>query len=163
NGIVLTAARIPYAMAKDGRFFRWAAAVSPRFRTPIVALIAESAIAVALTFTGTYDQLATYVVFVSWLFYAMSAAAVLVLRRKAPGMARPYRAWGYPVTPIIFVLFALWLVINTILEAPRDAAIGAGIVMLGIPLYSWFRRGSGARSQDSGAKAGHQKIRTPNS
>ena len=79
-------------------------------------------------------------VFVSWLFYAMSAAAVLVLRRKAPEMRRPYRAWGYPVTPLVFVAFSLWLTMNTITQAPRDAAIGAGIVLLGVPLYAAFSR-----------------------
>ncbi len=140
NGIVLTSARIPYAMAKTGLFFKWAARVHPRFRTPVAALIAESAIAVALTFTGTYDQLATYVVFVSWLFYAMSAGAVIRLRQTAPDLPRPYRAWGYPWTPIIFVAFSLWLVFNTIAEAPRDAAIGTGIVAMGLPLYWWFKR-----------------------
>lgn len=140
NGIVLTAARIPYAMARDGLFFKWAERVHPRFRTPIAALVAESAIACALTFTGTYDQLATYVVFVSWLFYAMSAGGVIRLRRSEPELHRPYRTWGYPYTPIAFIAFSTWLVINTIREAPRDAAIGAGIVLLGIPLYTWFSR-----------------------
>ena len=130
-------------MAKSGLFFRWAASVHPRFRTPVAALIAESAIAVALTFTGTYDQLATYVVFVSWLFYAMSCAAVIRLRHIAPDLPRPYRAWGYPVTPLIFVAFSLWLVANTIREAPRDAAIGTGIVALGLPLYWWFSQKRG--------------------
>ncbi|MBI4421216.1 MAG: amino acid permease [Gemmatimonadetes bacterium] len=139
NGIVLTAARIPYAMARDGLFFRWAQEVHPRFRTPVIALVAQGVLSVALTLTGTYDQLATYVVFVSWLFYAMSSGAVLRLRRTEPNLMRPYRTWGYPVTPLVFIGFAAWLVINTVFEAPREAAIGAGIVGLGVPVYLWFR------------------------
>jgi APA family basic amino acid/polyamine antiporter len=155
NGIVLTSARIPYAMAKTGLFFQWAAKVHPRFRTPVMALVAESAVAITLTFTGTYDQLATYVVFVSWLFYAMSCAAVIRLRQTAPHLPRPYRTWGYPFTPVIFVAFALWLVLNTIVEAPRDAAIGAGIVAVGSPLYWWFSR---ERTESSEASPRDRRV-----
>ena len=140
HGIVLTSARIPYAMALEGRFFEWAKRVSPRFRTPVPALLAQGAVAVALTLTGTYEQLATYVVFASWLFYALSAAAVIRLRHTAPDLPRPYRAWGYPVTPVLFILFAAWLVGVTIAEAPREAAVGAGLVLLGVPVYWWFSR-----------------------
>lgn len=147
NGIVLTAARIPYAMARGGHFFAWAGIVSPRYGTPVAALIAQGGIAGALTLSGSYDQLATYVVFASFLFYAMSAAAVIRLRRKAPQLARPYRAWGYPVTPLIFIAFAAWLVGNTIAEQPRDAAIGAALIALGLPGYFWWTRKASARQQ----------------
>ena len=150
NGIVLTAARIPYAMARGGHFAGWAGKVSPRFGTPVPALVAQAVVAAALTLSGTYTQLATYVVFASFLFYGLSCAAVITLRRTAPALPRPYRAWGYPVTPLVFIAFAAWLVGNTIAEQPRDAAIGAGIIALGLPGYFyWSRRKTAISGQPS--------------
>jgi len=140
NGIVFTAARIPYAMAKEKLFFKSMAAVNEKYRVPLVALIVQGVWASILTASGRYDQLFTYVVFASWLFYAMSCGAVIILRRKAPHLPRPYKTWGYPVVPVVFILFAVWLVMNTIIEAPRDAAIGAGIILLGLPIYFYWRR-----------------------
>jgi APA family basic amino acid/polyamine antiporter len=140
HGIVFTAARIPYAMAKEKLFFNAMAEVNAKFRTPVVALIVQGVWTCILTLSGRYNQLYTYVVFASWLFYAMSCGAVIILRRKAPRMARPYKTWGYPVVPVVFILFAVWLMANTIMEAPRDAAIGAGIVALGLPLYFYWQR-----------------------
>jgi len=144
NGIILTAARIPYAMARGGMFFRSQGIVHPRYATPTVALLTQGAVASALTALGTYDQLFTYVVFAQFVFYALSASAVIRLRQKAPQVARPYRTWGYPVTPIVFIAFAVWLVYNTIVETPKDSAIGAGIILLGLPGYYYWRR-EGAR------------------
>jgi APA family basic amino acid/polyamine antiporter len=140
NGIVFTSARIPYAMAEEGLFFRWASRLHPATRSPVITLVVQCAMAVALTMTGSYVQLATYVVFVSFLFYALSAAAVIVLRRRAPALERPYRAWGYPLTPLLFIGFALYLVIDTIIQTPRDSAIGAGILAAGLPAYWFWRR-----------------------
>jgi len=140
NGIILTAARIPYAMARGGLFFRSQAYVHPRFGTPTVALVTQGIVAAALTAFGTYDLLFTCVVFAEFLFYALSAGAVIKLRRTAPLVARPYRTWGYPVTPIIFIAFAIWLVYNTIVETPKYSAIGAGLILLGLPGYYYWRR-----------------------
>jgi APA family basic amino acid/polyamine antiporter len=140
NGIVFTAARIPYAMAKERLFFQSMAQVHPRFRAPVVALVIQGIWASLLTLSGTYDQLYTYVIFGSWLFYAMSCGAVIILRKKAPQMNRPYKTWGYPLTPIIFILFSTWLVITTIIEDTRDAAIGAGIILLGLPVYFYWKK-----------------------
>jgi basic amino acid/polyamine antiporter, APA family len=140
HGIVFTAPRIPYAMAREGKFFSWAARLNPRFRTPNTALVVQGVWASLLAVSGSYIQLLTYMVFVSFLFYALSSAAVLVLRRREPEMARPYRAWGYPVTPVIFILFAMYLVGNTIVESPRDAAVGTGLLLLGLPFYWYFLR-----------------------
>jgi amino acid transporter len=145
NGIVLTAARIPYAMARGGLFFRSQGNVHSRFATPAVALLTQGVISSALALTGRYDQLFTYVVFAQFVFYALSAGAVLLLRRKAPQVARPYRTWGYPVTPLVFIAFALWLVWNTILESPREAAVGAGLILLGLPGYWYWKRGGRGR------------------
>jgi APA family basic amino acid/polyamine antiporter len=140
NGIVFTAARIPYAMAKEGLFFHAMGKVHARFRTPLTALLIQGVWACILTFSGTYDQLFTYMVFASFVFYAMSCGAVIILRKKSAHLPRPYKTWGYPYTPLVFIVFAVWLVINTIIEAPRDAAIGGGIILLGLPAYFYWRR-----------------------
>ncbi|HXM38570.1 MAG TPA: amino acid permease [Gemmatimonadales bacterium] len=140
NGIILTAARIPYAMARGGLFFRSQGIVHPRFATPVVALLTQGAIASILALTGRYDQLATYVVFASFVFYALSAGAVMRLRHTAPHVARPYRTWGYPVTPLVFIAFAVWLVANTIIETPRASAVGAGLILVGLPGYWYWKK-----------------------
>lgn len=142
NGIIFTAARIPYAMAREGRFFRWAGTLNQRYQVPVTALAVQGVWAATLVLAGTYEQLATYVVFVAFLFYAMSCAAVMVLRRREPGLARPYRAWGYPVTPIVFIAFALFLVGNTIVETPLESLVGGGLLALGLAFYyglGWHR------------------------
>ena len=145
NGIVLTAARIPYAMARDGLMFKWIGGVHPRFLTPVPSLIVQAAISIGLTLTGRYDQLYTYVIFTQFLFYAIMCSAVIRLRSTAPAMERPYRAWGYPVTPIAFILFAAWLVGNTILEKPIDSLKGSVILLAGLPLYFYWRRSAVSR------------------
>jgi APA family basic amino acid/polyamine antiporter len=99
-------------------------------------------IAVAMTLTGSYTQLLTYVVFVSFLFYAMSAAGVIRLRQREPEMVRPYRTWGYPVTPVVFILFAIYLVGDAIRQTPLESAVGAGILLAGVPAYRYWSRRS---------------------
>ncbi len=140
NGFIFTCPRIYYAMAKEGLFFRWLAHIHPRYHTPVQSLLVQGLLASAFILTGTFEQLTTYVVFASFLFYAMSAGAVMILRRRSPGRARPYRTWGYPVTPVIFILISAFLVVAAIVERPADSAIGAGIIALGIPAYFYWRR-----------------------
>ena len=156
NGIIMTAARIPYAMARQGAFFRSQGSLHPRYATPVVALVTQGVIASALTLVPNclsipgvfsicsprplYDQLATYVVFAQFVFYALSAGAVIRLRRRAPELPRPYRTWGYPLTPIIFIGFAVWLVLNTIVASPKDSAVGAGLILLGLPGYLYWKK-----------------------
>jgi basic amino acid/polyamine antiporter, APA family len=140
NGIILTAARIPYAMARGGLFFRAQGRVHARYATPTVALVTQGAIASVLALLGTYDTLITYVVFAQFVFYALSAAAVIRLRRTHPEVARPYRTWWYPVTPVVFIAFALWLVGNTIVETPRESAVGAALILVGLPGYYYWRK-----------------------
>jgi APA family basic amino acid/polyamine antiporter len=142
NGSILAAPRVYFAMAKDGLFFRWCAAVHPRFRTPHLALLLQGALAILLVLLGTYEQLFTYVVFAAWVFYALAAFAVVVLRRQMPNRPRPYRVWGYPVVPVVFVLAAVWFLLNMLLERPAEAGWGCLIVLAGIPVYwIWKRRG----------------------
>ena len=147
NGIILTAARIPYAMARQGLFFRSQGWVHPRFATPTVALFTQGVISIGLALAGNYNQLATYVVFAQVLFYGLSATAVVKLRQSAPDLPRPYRTWGYPITPLLFAACVVWLLANTVVQAPKDSAVGAGLILLGLPGY-WYwrhnqRRGGG--------------------
>jgi APA family basic amino acid/polyamine antiporter len=148
NGIVLTAARIPYAMAHDGLMFRWIGGVHPRFLTPVPSLLVQGVISCLLALSGTYDQLFTYVIFTEFLFYAAMCAAVIRLRRRAPELPRPYRAWGYPFTPLAFIAFAIWLVYNTVIEKPIDSLVGAAILAAGLPLYFYWK-GSAVSHQPS--------------
>lgn len=140
NGMIFSSARIPYAMALEGRFFRWAAKLDLEHQSPNRVMVVQGLWASAMVFSGTYNQLLTYVVFVGFLFYALSCAAVMVLRRREPGMPRPYRTWGYPLTPVVFILFSGYLILNTIVNAPRDAAIGGGLLLVGLPVYAWCRK-----------------------
>jgi APA family basic amino acid/polyamine antiporter len=139
NGMIFTAARIPFAMAEEGKFFRWAGRLDSRYDAPNAVLVVQGVWSALLALSGTYLQLAGYVVFASFLFYALSCAAVIRLRRRDPAMPRPYRAWGYPATPLVFIAFSGYLIGNTILAAPRDAAIGAGLLLVGLPVY-WYCR-----------------------
>ena len=140
NGFILTSARINYAMAKDGLFFKQAATIHNKFKSPANALLMQCAWSSILTLTGTFNQLITYIIFASWIFYAMSAGAVIILRKKLPDLNRPYLTPLYPWIPIIFILFAVFLTINTILEAPRDAAIGSVLILAGLPFYKYWKK-----------------------
>src|SRR5271157_4054533 len=143
NGSILAAPRVYYAMAKDGLFFRWCARVHPRFHTPHVALLVQGVWAIVLVAAGTYEQLFTYVIFAAFVFYALTALAVVVLRRTRPDAPRPYRVFGYPYVPIIFVLGSTWFLVNTLMEEPVEAGCGAAILGVGFLVYRfWKRRGS---------------------
>ena len=104
------------------------------------ALIIQCVWACILTFTGTFNQLITYIIFASWIFYGMSAGAVIILRRKNPELTRPYKTPFYPWIPITFILFAIFLTINTIMEAPRDAGIGTILIVAGLPFYYYWKK-----------------------
>lgn len=142
NGFILTSARISYAMSRAKVFFAFAGKVHPKFRTPAYALIIQGIWASLLTLTGSYEQLFTYVIFASWIFYGMSCGAVIILRIKRPELPRPYKTWGYPWVPVIFIVFAIWLTLNIILTAPRDSAIGIIIILSGLPAYFYWKRTS---------------------
>ena len=140
NGFILTSARINYAMAKNKLFFKQAASIHPKYKSPSNALIIQCVWACILTFTGTFNQLITYIIFASWIFYGMSAGAVIILRFKNPELKRPYKTPLYPWIPIIFILFAIFLTINTIMEAPRDAGIGTLLILAGLPFYYYWNK-----------------------
>jgi APA family basic amino acid/polyamine antiporter len=141
NGSILSGSRVPYAMARDGYFFAPAARVHPLYRTPGVSILGLSAWSAILVLSGRYEQLFTYVIFASWILYGLTTAAVLVLRRKRPDLERPYRAWGYPTVPVLFVLVAGFLVLSTLKDSPRESILGLGLIILGLPFYyHWKRR-----------------------
>lgn len=140
NGLTLSGPRVYYAMARDGLFFGKLGEVHPRYGTPAVSIIAGTAWAMVLAASGTFEQLLTYVVFVGWIFYALGAACVFVLRRTRPLAERPFRVPGYPWTPLLFILAAAALVANTIATQPGRAAVGIGVVLLGLPVYFVWRR-----------------------
>lgn len=145
NGTILTGPRAYFAMARDRVFFSAVGRVHPRFQTPAVAVLIQGAWAIVLAASGSYKQLYTYVIFTGWMFYGAAVIAVLVLRRRAPGLARPYRVWGYPVLPVAFALAALAIVVNTLMTTPREALIGVALVLAGVPIYFGWRR-LGAKS-----------------
>src|SRR3984893_2571436 len=139
NGSILSGSRVPFAMARDGLFFRRVGFVHPQHRTPSVSILALSAWACLLVLSGRYDQLYTYVIFASVILYGMATAAVVVLRFKRPDMPRPYRTIGYPVVPIVFVLGIASLVISTLLKSPQESLIGLGLISLGLPFYFYWK------------------------
>ncbi|HEY7529595.1 MAG TPA: amino acid permease [Gemmatimonadota bacterium] len=140
---ILAGGRIYLAMARDGLFFRALSSVNPRTRVPARSLWAQCALASLLALSGTYEQLYTYVTFAVVLFQGATGAAVFVLRRKLPHAPRPYRVWGYPLVPALFVLATLFLVWNTLVERPVQSLWGLGLIAIGLPAYAWWRRRGG--------------------
>jgi APA family basic amino acid/polyamine antiporter len=140
SSTILYAARIYLPMAQDGVFLPALARIHPKHQTPAACILAQGAWAILLTFSGSYEQLYTYVTFAVVLFHALTGAAVFVLRRTRPEAERPYRTWGYPVVPLVFVFASVGLVVNTLLAKPTESLIGLGILALGIPAYLHWRR-----------------------
>jgi len=152
NSIAMMSARVYFAMAREKLFFRGLGHIHPRFRTPSTALIVQGVWAAVMVFSGTFDQLTDMLIFVSWIFYAMAAASIFTLRKRMPDTPRPYRVWGYPVTPILFVLFASVYIVFTLYSditnfrngtAPIiNSVMGLLWVAIGIPGYIYWSRKS---------------------
>ncbi len=138
NGMILSGPRVTYAMAQDKIFFNSMGLVHSRFRTPHISLVVQGVWSALLTLSGRFDQLFTYVVFAAWLFYALTTSGVFVLRKKWPDVERPYKTWGYPWIPILFILVSILFVINTLITDPRDSLFGLIIVALGVPVYVYW-------------------------
>lgn len=137
---VMTGARVYYAMAEDGVFFRAFANVSPRWRTPVFSLVLQAIWASVLALSGGYQALFTYVMFMMVLSYVLTVVALFVLRRKMPDAPRPYRCTGYPWLPALYVILGSVWAINAVLEKRRETLIGALIVLVGIPFYFYWRK-----------------------
>lgn len=142
---ILAGARLLFAMARDGVFLPAAARVHPVYRTPHVAIVALASWAALLALSGSYEQLFTYVIFASNLLHVIGAFAVFRLRRRRPDLPRPYRVWGYPVVPIIFIAAGGAVVINTLVERPKESLAGLALLAIGVPFYLMSKRGEGSR------------------
>ncbi len=141
--VVMTGARIPYAMARDGVFFQFAKRIQPSFHTPSGALIFLGTIASLLALTGTFEELYSLFVFAVWIFFALTAVALLRLRKTEPELVRPYRAWGYPWTPLIFLFAAIALTINLWMVRPVRSSLGLLVIAAGIPFFYRWRKTPG--------------------
>jgi APA family basic amino acid/polyamine antiporter len=144
NGCVLTGARIPFAQARDGLFFARFGEAHPRFQTPGFAIVCAGIWTAILVVSGSYDTLYTYSILAAWIFYTMSVAAVMVLRRKMPGAARPYRMWAYPWTLWLFVAVSVWFMADAVVTQPLPSAMALVIVATGALAYWMWRRVSRA-------------------
>lgn len=140
NGSILTAARVPYAMARDGLFFRQLGQVNEKTHVPITSIFVQALVAIALALSGTFDQLTDYVIFASWIFYAMVTGVVFILRKNKPTLQREYKTLGYPILPAVFILLGILLLINTIITSPKATLIGLGFILSGIPFFYLFKR-----------------------
>ena len=134
---ILSGSRVPYAMAQDGLMSKKLGKLSVT-GVPIASLIFQGVIASILALSGSFDTLTDYVVFGSWIFYALVTSSIFVFRRKYPNAERPYKAWGYPVVPVVFILVSGWLLINTIVTAPQQSFIGILLIILGLPVYYYL-------------------------
>ncbi len=138
SGIILAGPRVYYSMARDGLIFPWIGVINPRFRTPSRAIAAQAIWSSVLVVTGTYEALFTRVVYTEWIFFAMMAAGLIILRRR-PGYAPTYRVWGYPWIPVVFVVASVAIVINQIISDPVESGFGLGLVLIGLPAYALWK------------------------
>jgi basic amino acid/polyamine antiporter, APA family len=140
NGLTLSGARVVFAMARDGLFFRSAAGVHPRYRTPATALLLQALVASALTLSGTYSDLLTLSAFASLAFNVLTVVGLFVLRRRQPGLQRPYRVWAYPVVPLLYLAIALFFLVYMPVADPRNTGLGLLLTATGLPAYFLWRR-----------------------
>ena len=141
NSSVLSGARVPYAMARDGIFFKIADGIHPKYRTPGRALIFQGALASLMALTGTFEELTNLFIFATWIFYGLAVVALFRLRQSEPELPRPYRCWGYPWVPGVFVAGALALTLNIWIDRPGRSSIGFLLIIAGLPFYKrWSSR-----------------------
>ena len=139
NGSILVGPRVYYAMAKDGLFFRRVAHVHPRFRTPGFSILIQAIWSSLLTLLGTFEQIFTFAMFIAILFWIAATASVFTLRKKRPDLPRPYKTWGYPIVPAIFIIASSGILLNTLVEKPVEALAGLLLTALGIPAYFYWK------------------------
>ncbi len=149
NGTIMSGARIPYAVARDGYFFSALAEVHPRFRTPAVAIIVQAVLAIVLLLVGgNFRQLFSLTIFAEWLFYMIAGSTIFVFRHREPDAPRPYRVWGYPAVPALFVAASAVLLYYTFTDNLRNSALGCLVILAGVPVFYYFSR----KRQASAAK-----------
>ena len=141
NGTIMSGARVPFAMARDGYFFHAMAEVHPRFRTPSVAIVVQCGLAVVLLLLGgSFRQFFSLTIFAEWMFYMIAASTVFVFRRREPHADRPYRVWGYPIVPALFVLVAAALLYYTFTDNLKSSVGGCVAILAGVPVFYIFAR-----------------------
>jgi basic amino acid/polyamine antiporter, APA family len=139
GAIVMTSPRVYFAMARDGLFFQKIAAVHPKYLTPYISIITLGVWSAILSLSGTFDQLLTYVIFGQWIFFGLTVASVFILRRTRPDLPRPYKTWGYPITPFLFILCALYISLNSLITEFASSMAGLLVILVGIPAYLYWR------------------------
>jgi APA family basic amino acid/polyamine antiporter len=153
NGSILSGSRVPYALARDGYFFKPYASVNEKYRTPGISILLLSAWSALLLLSGRYEDLYTLVIFPSWILYAMAAASVIVLRKRMPDLHRPYKTLGYPWVPILFVCVAAALIASTLMNSPRESLLGLAIITAGVPFFLYWHRQQTSTGSDQNDKA----------
>jgi APA family basic amino acid/polyamine antiporter len=139
NGSTMTGARIPFAVARDGYFFNALATVHESFRTPSVSIAVQAALAIVLLlFAGSFRQLFSLTLFAEWLFYLLVTSTVFIFRRREPNTPRPYRVWGYPVVPALFIAASTVLLYYTFIASVTNSLLGLLVILAGIPVYMRF-------------------------
>jgi APA family basic amino acid/polyamine antiporter len=139
NGSILTGSRVPYAAAREGYFFKAVGQVTPKYHSPGVSIMVMSVWSCLLLLSGKYDDLLDLVIFASWIMYGMTAAAVIVLRRKRPELARPYKTLGYPLVPLLFVAGASIIILTTAVDKPFESIKGILLIISGLPFYFYWK------------------------
>jgi len=140
NGQILTGARIPFAAARDGYFFQSVAEINPKYHTPSVSLVFQATLTIILIVVGgAFEDLFNLAIFSAWLFYMVAASSVFVFRKREPDLARPYRTWGYPVVPALFIVASTVLLYYSFMENVKNSLIGSGVILAGIPIFLWFK------------------------
>jgi APA family basic amino acid/polyamine antiporter len=140
NGCFLTSPRVYFAQARDGLFFAKFGEVHPRFQTPAFAIAAQAVWSLVLLLSGTYETLMDYAMFALWVFYGLMVLGVILLRRSRPELPRPYRMWGYPVTPILFLAVTMFFLGNTLIASPGPSLAGLALIATGVPVYFLWSR-----------------------
>lgn len=140
NGSIMTGARVPYAMATDGLFFKQLGNVSAKSSVPVASIMVQACVSIMLALSGSFDQLTDYVVFSSWIFYAMVTGVVFTMRKRRPDIQRDYKTIGYPVLPAIFIVMGILLLINTIYTSPKSTMIGLAFILAGVPVFYLFKK-----------------------
>lgn len=139
NGSILASARVQFAMAKDNLFFTVLGKVHPKFGTPYTSLLLQGFWSGVLVLSGSFDTITDYVIFATWLFYMLGAVGVFILRKKMPDTPRPYKVWGYPIVPAVFIIFSLLFLVNSLISDSEDAAMGLILILIGLPFYFYWK------------------------
>ncbi|MGA7343668.1 MAG: amino acid permease [Terracidiphilus sp.] len=149
NGLTLAGARVFYAMSRDGLFFKPVGKLHPRYRTPVAGLLVQVAWTILLCVSGSYSQLLDYIIFAELVFYILTISGLFVLRFKRPDAPRPYKAFGYPVLPALYIVMAAWICVVLLRYKPQYTWPGLALVLLGIPVYLLWSRSPGTRTEDA--------------